>query len=752
MPTVTEITGRALRIAADILSEKPEGLARRALWPLVLEADPELEPQWAEAVEEYPTSLLEGVSRAATNLVKAGWLRRPRQYGWRLTGLGRDALDEFKSPAGFYGEATRAYRYWEARQEVFNAAGQFLSLLPEESWASLSDLAELFELKEVRLAGWLQTERPDGWHRALSREGEIPAGAYSMQQEDRDEWRELLQQDGLFSEAISSADRIRAKPEARLELSKLSKLNELGRQLDTEAAQESGLAPRRSWLVRGSEEGTGASLIRSMWRTNNICSLRTFGLPRLSPGSAPARVRAAVKASFPSADQNRQDSLTRQFHAFLSSMAEGDIVLCNDASKVYLGVVKGPARWPSHEDEHAVPSWVQRPVDWQNLDEPLRYRVDLPETLINRLDDPSVDLIDLTEFTRDLERLLSEEPRRPGTADEQAALPDVTGELAADLMTDGAWLQECVELLRDRPQMIFYGPPGTGKTHIAQGLADHLTGGRPENTQLVQFHPAYSYEDFFEGYRPRLVRGSADRSSAKTEASEPSAAGLAFDLVRGPLRRLADAARQHPAQVYVLIIDEINRGNLSKVFGELYFLLEYRKKAVRLLYGSEEGSSFDLPSNLVILGTMNTSDRSIALMDSAMRRRFFFQELHPDAPPTNTLLEKWLESKDLPQDSARILRELNGAIAESPSADRDFRIGPSYLMREAVHESPKGLERVWRTQILPLLAEYHWGDRTDISATYGLDVLRQRLGLPTMQVDPIGPLESDEDANAGQIG
>lgn len=289
------------------------------------------------------------------------------------------------------------------------------------------------------------------------------------------------------------------------------------------------------------------------------------------------------------------------------------------------------------------------------------------------------------------------------------ALPDATDELAEELHFDRDWLQECVELLRDRPQLVFHGPPGTGKTHTARALAAHLTGSRPGNVRLVQFHPAYSYEDFFEGYRPRPA---------------PDGHGTHLALTPGPLRRLADAARERPGEPFVLIIDEINRGNLAKIFGELYFLLEYRRESVHLLYGAEGSVGFTLPGNIVILATMNTADRSIALVDAAMRRRFWFQELHPSAPPTSKLLGRWLAARGLPDDAARLLDGLNARIE-----DRDFRIGPTYLMREAVHEHPRGLGRVWEHQILPLLVEHHYGDGTDVAGRYGLAALRAQLGL-----------------------
>jgi 5-methylcytosine-specific restriction enzyme B len=140
---------------------------------------------------------------------------------------------------------------------------------------------------------------------------------------------------------------------------------------------------------------------------------------------------------------------------------------------------------------------------------------------------------------------------------------------------DRGWLPECVNLLRDRPQLIFYGPPGTGKTYIAMNLAEHLAG---DNVQLVQSHPAYSYEDFFEGYRPE--------------------AGGGFTLRQGPLRKVVDNARDNPSTPYFLVIDEINRGNLAKVFGELYLLLEYRDHNVDLLYSTDDDVGFTLPRNV----------------------------------------------------------------------------------------------------------------------------------------------------------
>jgi len=234
---------------------------------------------------------------------------------------------------------------------------------------------------------------------------------------------------------------------------------------------------------------------------------------------------------------------------------------------------------------------------------------------------------------------------------------------------------------------------------LAQAIAKHITV--PEATKLVQFHPAYSYEDFFEGFRPVAA---ADGSGA-----------VAFKLTPGPFRRLVDAARENPATPYVLIIDEINRANLAKVFGELYFLLEYRDSAIDLLYSSGDDQGFTMPENVFIIGTMNTADRSIALVDTAMRRRFAFKALHPGSEPTMSMLTKWLTSKDLPQTAAQVMDHLNVLIK-----DDDFKIGPSYFMRESVHRGD-GMTVTWGTAILPLLEEHHYGESIDVAKRYDLD-------------------------------
>jgi 5-methylcytosine-specific restriction protein B len=695
MSSRTEITARLSYLAAQILADEPAGLRSRELWSRVLRRYPNAEEEWT-AVGGGTTTARQSLLLHSDDLVKAQCLAKV-DGRWRLTGHGRLILRESGGPNEWWALIQGATRAWEAKRDRFRSVDKLLTGLPEGNWAAMRDVGDLVGLPADNVISYLLAVRPDGWHRVLDAGGALPLPAW-LTEVDRAEMFQLLADDGLDMTAGHAEAHRRIPSE------------DLHQLLDDAAFDQDEDVPRRAWLVRGSDV-KGVNLVQALWLPDGVCSLPADRLPDLPPAVDRERVKGAVDAAYSASDSAKRTQLAAEYHAFLSRMRAGDIVATNDGSRVYLGVVTGPPAYVSSVGNRAN---LQRTVEWRNRDAPVDY-LDLPDDMSARLGNPDVDLIELTEFVGDLERLLGEEPRQAVT-DVEFRLPDATAELAKALLYTREWLQECVELLRDRPQLIFYGPPGTGKTHLAQELAEHLAGRKPENVQLVQFHPAYSYEDFFEGYRPR-----------------PSAqgVGVSFELTRGPLRRLAEAARSHPGEPHVLIIDEINRGNLAAIFGELYFLLEYRGKAVNLLYGSDEGRGFTLPRNLVLLGTMNTADRSIALVDAAMRRRFSFVELHPSEAPVASLLSRWLESRQLPDGPARLLDELNARID-----DRDFRIGPSYLMRPELYTRRGGLDRVWRTQILPLLDEHHYGDGTDVRKTYGLDVLCRHVGLAVGSWEP----------------
>lgn len=280
--------------------------------------------------------------------------------------------------------------------------------------------------------------------------------------------------------------------------------------------------------------------------------------------------------------------------------------------------------------------------------------------------------------------ILVESPPTNLPASSKPLEPKAISTLAERLHLTNEWVSEILEIIKKSKQVIFYGPPGTGKTFIMKALAKAIA---PEaNVQLIQFHPSFSYEDFFEGYRPKI---SADEKS------------MIFEKSPGPLRRIAERALANPDQQFVLIIDEINRGNLAKVFGELYFLLEYRDESVELMYSG--GEKFKLPDNLVILGTMNTADKSIANLDGAIRRRFQFVSLVPTESPCDQILAKWLATNNLRKTSADVLTKLNAKLS-----DHNLAIGPAYFMKSRT-QSDTDLDEIWRYSIIPLLEDHFFG-------------------------------------------
>lgn len=471
------------------------------------------------------------------------------------------------------------------------------------------------------------------------------------------------------------------------------------------AESEAGEPVRGAWLVRGSSV-QGYDLVPE-WLRGGYCSLSAARLRELRVPASYADVEAAVQDGYGSASYNERQQKTAEFYAFLTRMRIDDVVMTVDDGEIFLGRITSPPGFTSSVNDREN---LRRVVRWEEVEPPLRYGDErLPAGLESVLSNPA-DVVDLGEFAEELTKLAMPIQAEPVEPTEWFTLPaevDWLGALADDVLMDEEHVEEWVELLREKPQLIFYGPPGTGKTYLAQKIADRLTGGRPENVRIVQFHPSYAYEDFFRGYRP--VGGSAS-------------GGAVFDIVDGPFGKLAEQARANPTQPYVLIIDEINRANLATVFGELYILLEFRDLPIHLMQSSphaDKPETFTLPRNIFILGTMNSADHSITPIDDAMRRRFWFVELHPDKPPAQGLLGRWLADRELPQEAARLLDKLNAKIG-----DQDAMIGPSYLMRPNLYANPHGLKRVWDHQILPLLADRHFDDGTNVDSTYGLDVLR----------------------------
>ena len=289
-----------------------------------------------------------------------------------------------------------------------------------------------------------------------------------------------------------------------------------------------------------------------------------------------------------------------------------------------------------------------------------------------------------------------------------------------DIVEEGCFLpQDRLEMILERWQikknLILQGPPGTGKTWLAKKLAFALIGSRsPSRVRPLQFHPNLSYEDFVRGWRP-----SGNRKRP-------------LDLVDGPFLTAVEDAKNEPTRDFVVVIEEINRGNPAQIFGEMLTLLEADKRtpdeALALSYPRSGDERVHIPGNLYVVGTMNVADRSLALVDLALRRRFAFVDLEPvfGDPWLSWVSDQCGLDDEFLADVERRLTALNQTIADDDLLGPQFRVGHSVVTPsdKAVSANPiQWFTQVVETEIGPLLDEY-WFDDTDRARSAKEDLLK----------------------------
>ena len=282
---------------------------------------------------------------------------------------------------------------------------------------------------------------------------------------------------------------------------------------------------------------------------------------------------------------------------------------------------------------------------------------------------------------------------------EDILIPYERKDALKDLFIEEDKFDEIIDTLRYKKNIILQGPPGVGKTFIAKRLAYTQIGTQDDSRiKMVQFHQSYSYEDFIQGLRPDDSGG--------------------FKLKNGVFYEFCRQAQRNSGIDHFFIIDEINRGNLSKIFGELLLLIESDKRGraneMALTYGDKDSEPFYVPDNLYIIGTMNTADRSLAMIDYALRRRFSFISLEPlfNEKFIDFLFGKGIEKLFSEKIVVHILK-LNEIISNDKNLQKGFQIGHSYFSNFTEGENvEKWYRRVINLEIAPLLEEY-WFDNEE---------------------------------------
>ncbi|MBC8871689.1 MAG: AAA family ATPase [Planctomycetes bacterium] len=457
-------------------------------------------------------------------------------------------------------------------------------------------------------------------------------------------------------------------------------------------------SPYRYWRV-----GTGDdSERRAPWalmRDNNCAAIGWERLGDLT-GICDEQKRDAVRIlkglvarHYPS-DPQRIGGQSHAISRFVNTATDGDLVVAMCGKTVRgVGRIAGDYYFQPGEE---FPN--RRPVEWLNLDDWEFPEADAKSTF-GEIRHSTANLVEIEKRIYDAIPLIATERKQvdPARGTRIPELSGIPGRIQA--------------ALERKSQVILYGPPGTGKTfwaeRTARDLSAHDAFGMPfdelnaerqrkvigdgrEQAGRVRFccfHPAYGYEDFLEGYRPEETDGR-----------------MTFVLRSGIFQRICDDAAASPNQRFYLIIDEINRGDIPRIFGELLTVLEKNKRGKAILLPLT-GESFSVPSNVYVIGTMNTADRSIALLDTALRRRFGFIELMPDS---STLGDAVIDGIPL----GPWLDELNRRICDHIGRDaRNLQVGHSYLLEaeKPIATFPK-FARIIHDDILPLLEEYCYED------------------------------------------
>jgi 5-methylcytosine-specific restriction protein B len=451
----------------------------------------------------------------------------------------------------------------------------------------------------------------------------------------------------------------------------------------------------RYWRI-GTQAGDTNVSHWSMMREQNVVAIGWKELGDLSAVKADSDSRKEFKAriqkTFPLKNAQAVGIVCSKITRFITRVNVGDVVLASQGASVLgIGRIVGEYDYnPEFEFAH------QRSVEWLSLSE---WQMPIAEGLRSTV----------CEIKRYAENILETEKRIQQVEPPPSPLPPL--------------ILRVQSVLNRKSQVILYGPPGTGKTYWAEKAANELAararfnnrfedlteneklaitgdGQKLGAVRMCCFHPAYGYEDFLEGYRPQIVNET-----------------VAFKLQDGIFKKLCQDAKAAPDQGFFLIVDEINRGDIPRIFGELLTTIEKDKRGKPIILPVSQ-EVFTVPANVFVIGTMNTADRSISLLDAALRRRFGFIEMMPDPTVLGTATVSQIPLGGW-------LRSLNERIREHVGRDaRNLQIGHSYLMKAGVPlKEFAALKRAIQDDIIPLLEEYCYEDYGALANILGEDLV-----------------------------
>ena len=382
-------------------------------------------------------------------------------------------------------------------------------------------------------------------------------------------------------------------------------------------------------------------------------------------------------------------------HEFSKVINPGDIIIPKKGIKTYLGygIVESEYIYDDSRDDYKhtlIVNW-KKTGNFTETEQPIVLK-----TL--------TDITKYPDYVESLKKLIGIEG--------DAMQPYTKEDALKELFIQEDEYDNIVELLRYKKNLILQGAPGVGKSFATKRIVYSMMGEIDESRiEMIQFHQSYAYEDFIRGYRPN------EDGNLKA--------------VDGIFLRFCDTARDNPGNDYFFIIDEINRGNLSKIFGELMFLIEKDKRdlSVKLAYDNPDNpnDSFSIPENIYIVGTMNTADRSLSMVDYALRRRFVFFTLEPQFHSekfTKFLVDKGV-SKSLAKKIVDRLTALNNTIGgDEKYLGKGYKIGHSYFCPDDDTSNPDEAwyNRIVKFEIEPLLNEY-WFDNIERAESEIADLL-----------------------------